>query len=188
MSSSKSAFTHKQLVDRAGEWLRGAARCPIVFTEIVSLQAEAPDAIGWRNSAGESFLVECKVSRSDFLADRRKGFRRDAEFGMGMFRYYLCPPDIVRVSDLPLRWGLLYCHAARIEVVHGRNPRSYDVHASNDFLHGERNIVGELRMFYSALSRLKVDLGDRQFHERVHLPYAQRKNAPLRLRAAGSGT
>jgi hypothetical protein len=172
-------YTHAQLVGRAGEWLRGTARCPIVFTEIVSMNSETPDAIGWRNSARESLLVECKASRSDFLADKRKGFRRDAEFGMGLFRYYLCPPGVIRVEDLPPHWGLLYCHPQKVEVIHGPNPRRYDMRVYEDFVHRERNVHGELRMFYSALSRLKLDLGENRFHERVHMPYKQRKHAPL---------
>jgi len=147
----------------------------MVFSEIVSIQAETPDAIGWRNSASESFLVECKVSRTDFLADRRKPFRRCPEQGMGLYRYYLCPPGIIRVDDLPPGWGLLYCHPQIIQVVHGRHPRRYDADARQAFTHAQRHVAGELRMLYSALSRLKIDMGERQFNSRVHLTYHDRK-------------
>ena len=54
-----------------------------------------PDAIGWKKAC-HSVLVECKVSRADFLADRGKPFRQNPETGVGCERYYLSPRDLIR--------------------------------------------------------------------------------------------
>jgi len=63
-------------------------------------------------------LVECKVSRADFLADRDKPFRLKPEKGVGSERFYLTPPNLVRVEELPVGWGLLQCRRDRVEMIH----------------------------------------------------------------------
>lgn len=35
---------------------------------------------------------------------------------MGNFRFYLCPPGLIPVADVPEGWGLLYCYDKRITV------------------------------------------------------------------------
>ena len=65
-----------------------------------------PDAIGWKQAC-HSVLVECKVSRADFLADRNKPFRQKPETGVGCERYYLSPRGLIRIEELPTGWGLL---------------------------------------------------------------------------------
>lgn len=69
MKNSTTDISHAQLVTVAARWL--GRRCSVVLTELQT-SGEAPDAIGW--SHRQSTLVECKVSRSDFLSDRRKQF------------------------------------------------------------------------------------------------------------------
>jgi hypothetical protein len=98
-------MTHAELVELAAEWLR--AKCSVVITEMVavSVTMECPDAIGWYSHA--SYLVECKASRSDFLADRKKQFRQSPEHGMGTYRYFLAPKGMIRPEELPANWGLL---------------------------------------------------------------------------------
>ena len=49
-------------------------RCGVVLSEQACVSGEMPDAIGWKR-ANHSVLVECKVTRADFLADRGKPFR-----------------------------------------------------------------------------------------------------------------
>ena len=66
-------MTHGQLVERAVRWLR-SYRCGVVLSEQACVSGEMPDAIGWKR-ANHSVLVECKVTRADFLADRGKPFR-----------------------------------------------------------------------------------------------------------------
>lgn len=58
------------------------------------------------NSA-TSCIVECKCSRADFLADKKKVFRRNPQAGMGVYRYYLSPKGLISPDELPEKWGLL---------------------------------------------------------------------------------
>lgn len=74
---------------------------------------ESPDVFGIRHGQGDSFdtgtvIIEVKVSRSDFLADKKKPFRLNPDKGMGKWRYYMCPEGLIQPAELPPRWGLLY--------------------------------------------------------------------------------
>ena len=62
-------------------------------------------AIGF--NAYSSCVIECKMSRSDFFADQKKPFRNDG-CGMGQKRFYLCPENLIKETELPQGWGLLY--------------------------------------------------------------------------------
>ena len=108
-------MTHAQLVERAVRWLRGY-RCGVVLSEQACASGEMPDAIGWKQAC-HSVLVECKVTRADFLADRAKPFRQKAEKGVGSERFYLTPPLLVKVEELPAGWGLLELRRGHIEMV-----------------------------------------------------------------------
>jgi hypothetical protein len=76
-----------------------------------------PDAIGWKRAC-HSVLIECKVTRSDFLADRGKPFRAKPGNGVGCERFYLVPDGLIRRDELPEGWGLLELCSGRIEVTH----------------------------------------------------------------------
>ncbi|MBZ5707353.1 MAG: hypothetical protein LAN63_18555 [Acidobacteriia bacterium] len=108
-------MTHPQLVQKAVEWLRGY-RCGVVLSEQACLSGEMPDAIGWKRAC-HSVLIECKISRADFLADRDKPFRRTPEVGVGCERFYLAPKGLIRVDELPCGWGLLECRNRKVELV-----------------------------------------------------------------------
>ncbi|MFZ0808759.1 MAG: hypothetical protein WAN03_21375 [Candidatus Sulfotelmatobacter sp.] len=109
-------MTHAQMVDRAVRWLR-LYRCGVVLSEQACVSGEMPDAIGWKQ-ASHSVLVECKVTRADFLADRDKPFRKKPEQGVGCERFYFTPPALVKPEELPTGWGLLEYRRGRIEIVH----------------------------------------------------------------------
>lgn len=96
------AETHSELVKLAVKWLFHDH--PIVTTEIACV-GEEPDALGFRG--GSSTLVECKAHRSDFLADKKKVWRRMPETALGDCRYYCAPKGLISVSELPESWGLL---------------------------------------------------------------------------------
>lgn len=98
----KTAIRHSALVAAAAKWLNKT--CSVVITELNTI-GETPDAIGWQGT--HSTLIECKVSRADFLADQNKIFRREPWMGIGMNRYYLAPSGLLAVGDLPAKWGLL---------------------------------------------------------------------------------
>lgn len=110
-------MTHAELVEIALRWLWSNRRCAVACAEIDSTSAEKPDAIGWKT--GVSYLVECKVSRADFLADRKKPWRQGEHAGMGTYRYFLTPPGLVKVEELPEGWGLLEVHAWGVRTIHG---------------------------------------------------------------------
>jgi hypothetical protein len=108
-------MTHAQLVEKAVHWLRHY-RCGVVLSEQACVSGEMPDAIGWKRAC-HSVLVECKVTRSDFMADRAKPFRLKPEQGVGCERYYLVPAGLVSREELPQGWGLLEHNRSRIETV-----------------------------------------------------------------------
>jgi len=87
----------------AVQWLR-RYRCGVVLSEQASVSGEMPDAIGWKRAC-HSVLVEGKVSRADFLADRDKPFRQRPEIGVGCERYYLTPRGLLRTEELPRAGG-----------------------------------------------------------------------------------
>src|SRR3989440_7794879 len=107
-------MTHAQLVQKAVEWLR-AYRCGVVLSEQACISGEMPDAIGWKRSC-HSVLVECKISRADFLADRGKRFRKKPDTGVGCERFYLTPRQLVCLDELPVGWGLLEYHNRIVKV------------------------------------------------------------------------
>lgn len=77
-----------------------------------SCYGENPDVFGIRHGANGfsvgTVLIEAKTSRSDFLADRKKPHRMQPETGIGKWRYYICPTDLIKPKDLPEKWGLIY--------------------------------------------------------------------------------
>ena len=95
---------HSTIVAMGVRWL--SRQCSVVLYEFSTAADENPDVIGWAPAAG-SVLIECKLSRSDFLRDAAKTVRRNPRAGMGQRRYYLCPSDVIQVKDLPPKWGLL---------------------------------------------------------------------------------
>jgi len=107
--------THAKLVAMAVRWLR-RYRCGVVLSEQACVSGEMPDAIGWKKAC-HSVLVESKVSRGDFLADRGKPFRLKPESGVGCERYYLAPRGLIRVEELPAGWGLLEVCGREVERV-----------------------------------------------------------------------
>lgn len=110
--------THGHLVLRAERWLRQSAGCSVVLRDPMRTHnQEQPDAIGWRDHV--SILVEVKVSRDDFLADAKKPFRLQPEKGMGDWRLYLCPPELIQPDELPPGWGLLWATARTVRRIHG---------------------------------------------------------------------
>jgi hypothetical protein len=120
----EKSMNHSQLVEKAVRWLR-RYRCGVVLSEQACVSGEMPDAIGWKRAC-HSVLVECKVTRADFVADWAKPFRVRPEHGVGSERFYLTLPGIVRREELPAGWGLLEVHGREVEMVHSstKNLRS----------------------------------------------------------------
>ena len=77
--------------------------------------SERPDALGI-NSGGESFLVEVKVSRADFLADQKKP-HRNKEKALGNYRAYLTPKGLLNPEEIPFGWQLWEVHGKTKPVI-----------------------------------------------------------------------
>lgn len=147
----RSGMTHSAAVEAAGRWLKTFG-CPVVLCELTActLHGETPDAIGWKS--GCSILIECKVSRADFLRDRKKLFRMIPENGMGMYRLYLCPEGLIKPEELPKGWGLLWVCGKRISRVVAPKG-NYFPHNGCVVSHHDRDKDSEIAMLLSALRR-----------------------------------
>ena len=145
---------HEELVERAGVWLKKSCGCSTVATEIRSATdtGEIPDAIGWRSDY--SVLVECKTSRADFLADANKPFRQMPDTGMGSFRFYLCPPELIYPEDVPDHWGLLYADEGhRITRILGPKGNIWMLDKNRERFLFQRNLEAELALMVSLARR-----------------------------------
>lgn len=100
-------MTHAECVLAATGWL--IPKCDITMPEFFTFNSELADVIGFR-TGGKSLMIECKVTRRDFLIDKKKHFRRVPEMGMGNQRYYCCPVGLIKPKDLPEKWGLIYVY------------------------------------------------------------------------------
>lgn len=107
--------SHDRLVDKAANFLKYQKNCRVVLKEhyAATFCGETPDVIGWKNC--NSYLIECKTSRADYFADKKKKFRKFADnsgyfhkYGMGKFRYYFVPEGLVSPEEVPGNWGLVY--------------------------------------------------------------------------------
>jgi hypothetical protein len=137
-------MTHAQLVEKAVRWLRWY-RCGVVLSEQACVSGEMPDAIGWKQ-ASHSVLVECKVTRADFLADRAKPFRQKPGKGVGSERFYLTPPRFVKIEELPAGWGLLELRRGRVEMAH---PSAKNLRSATGFRY-------EMNLLLASLRRVEV--------------------------------
>jgi hypothetical protein len=137
-------MTHAQFVEKAVRWLR-SYRCGVVLSEQACVSGEMPDAIGWKQ-ASHSVLVECKVTRADFLVDRVKPFRQKPEKGVGSERFYFTPPALVALEELPAGWGLLEYRRGRIEMVH---PSAKNLRTAVGFRY-------EMNLLLASLRRVEV--------------------------------
>ena len=139
-------MTHAQLVRIAEHWLRTRYRCGIVLSEQSCAGGETPDVIGWKGKC-RSVLVECKISRADFLADREKPFRKDPAQGMGCERLYCAPRGLILPAELPKGWGLLEVRAreASLAVKPCRNSQR-----------AEAGLMWEMNLLLASLRRVEV--------------------------------
>lgn len=133
-------LTHKELCDKASTWAISHGH-PVVFNELVCSSDESADVLGFNGST--SILIEVKSSRSDFLKDNKKWFRRFDTKTLGNYKYYYCVEGIIKPEEIPTDWGLIYDYPAarksRIKV------RAQKV---------EANEYWERAYMYSALRRI----------------------------------
>jgi hypothetical protein len=142
-------MTHASLVALGVRWL--SRQSSAVFYEFAASAKENPDIIAW--SAGLSTLIECKASRSDFLSDSKKPVRRNPRRGMGQRRYYLCSSGVIKVEEVPKKWGLLWVEKGRIVV--RKEARG----------HPERSLIAEITFLSAMLRRAQIRIGTRPLSE-----------------------
>ena len=140
------AARHAQLVARATEWLRRNYKCGIILAEQYCATGEVPDVIAWRGFC-KSVLVECKVSRSDFLADAHKPFRQKSEEGLGSQRFYMAPAGMIRADELPKHWGLLELTGREVRMT---------VKPGRADLRSEVGLMKEMNLLLASLRRVEV--------------------------------
>jgi hypothetical protein len=137
---------HQQLVRLAEMWLRRHYRCGIVLSEQSCSSGETPDVIAWKGNC-RSVLVECKITRADFLADRDKPFRRAPELGMGCERFYLAPAGLIGAAELPAKWGLLEVKGREVKVA---------VRPSRVSQRSQAGFMLEMNLLLASLRRVEV--------------------------------
>ena len=94
------------ITNKAISLIRRVHGCTIGAKEFCGSSSERVDAILF-NSYG-SFMIEVKITRSDFLKDAKKPFRVTPRLGVGKYRYYACPEGLIKPEELPDGWGLIY--------------------------------------------------------------------------------
>ncbi len=141
-----AGVSHAVLVAKAVDWLRTRYRCGIILSEQYCATGEVPDAIGWKGSC-HSVVVECKISRADFLADAMKPFRIRPEEGLGCERFYLAPGSMIAADELPAGWGLL--EYARREVKLLKKP-------ARRSLRTEEGLLKEMNLLLASLRRVEI--------------------------------
>ncbi len=153
-------FTHKDLVEIAYRWVLKNGSCGVAFKELDAHgSSEIPDVIGF-GGWDHSVLIEVKVSRSDFLSDKNKSFRKSPSEGMGSQRMYCCPTGLISKEELPLGWGLLYvspdgkCKAVHRPMV--EYPSEHTTGTYKRYYRHDKNTTAELGIMYSALRRLFI--------------------------------
>lgn len=154
LDETKPDSLHSQLVEVAYLWVLKNTSCGIAFKELntTASNGEFPDVIGFGRWC-HSVLVECKVSRADFHADKKKPFRINPSYGMGSQRFFCCPTGLLKVEDLPQGWGLVYVNdQMRAKCVY--SPYKGNISEVNQGF--KKNINAEHELMYSALRRLHL--------------------------------
>lgn len=147
----KMNLDHKSLCEVAERWLGKNKKqnlffpkYPIHVREMVCLNvSEIPDAIGF-NYYG-SCIIEVKVTHADFIADQKKPFRQNGD-GMGNYRYYLCPENLINEDELPKGWGLIYV---------SKSGRTKEIKKSDFFDLTKNGYINEKCYLFSICSRIK---------------------------------
>jgi hypothetical protein len=163
-------MNHKQLVEIGYRWLLKSGGCGVALKELKSINQEIPDVIGF--SSHHSYVLECKISRGDFLKDKKKGHR---EFGMGDYRYYICPTGLIKPEELPAKWGLIYVsieHKAKCIKKHKWDEDKF-----------EKDRFAEQRLMYSVMRRLFIkgyfpNIYDKDYHANTDVNYLIALNNP----------
>lgn len=98
-------LTHDLLGEIAARYLRSKGWHLALSNLWSAIISEKPDCLAF-DMDGKSFLVEAKMSRSDFLADKKKYARKNPHTAAGAYRAYITPKGLLRVDEIPYGWQL----------------------------------------------------------------------------------
>lgn len=112
-----SDITHDELVKRAVRWMKNSYGCGVAVPELVTYAKENPDAVGWKDNGQTTVIIECKTSKSDYIADQEKTTRRNPKLCAGDIRYYFTPPNLLRPDEIDPVWGLLECGTRSVKKI-----------------------------------------------------------------------
>lgn len=152
------SFNHKELCELGAKWLASGRhhQCKAILIEPATCD-ERPDVIGFRYYTPPfgSVVLEAKTSRADFLTDMKKKEHRKEGKGMGKWRYFICPKDLIKPFEIPEKWGLLYVSpTGRIKCVKGAMESTQYMDVCNNlekYCFQDRDIESELRILGSNL-------------------------------------
>lgn len=149
---------HHELCLIAAKWLKNKChyKCPVTAVELVAAgQSCIPDVIGFNSDC--SIFVEVKISRSDFLRDKKKFQHLHPNLGLGNFRLYCAPWGLINPNELPEKWGLIEIDENNkvVNIIDPTKGRDVYYKKINRF---ESNINQERWMMYSLLRRNKISL------------------------------
>lgn len=121
---SYKVITHDALCVAAARWLhRHHDNCNIpncflcaVDVSFWTIYKERPDVVGFSSSA-PPVLIEVKTSTSDFKADADKLVRKYPDRGIGAFRFYCTPENLIKKDTLPPGWGLLEYADGKMSII-----------------------------------------------------------------------
>ncbi|HEY0565842.1 MAG TPA: hypothetical protein VGC88_09670 [Terriglobales bacterium] len=134
------------MIDAAVKWLRTRYQCGIILSEQYCATGEVPDVIAWKGHS-QSVLVECKISRADFLADAEKPFRKKPEDGLGCERWYCVPANLIKAEELPPGWGLLEYYERACHLT---------VKPTNTQMRSQIGMAKEMNLLLASLRRVEV--------------------------------
>lgn len=143
-----SPLTHKQLVVLAAQILKRMGY-PYILCE-PGFRTEMPDALGM--SENMTALIECKTSRNDFLADRKKSFRIHPETGLGRQRFYLVNKGVCTPGEIPEGWQLIEAVNDHTVVTEFGDLKK---HWKEEYFFEKRNIEEEFRLMCSWAYRIQ---------------------------------
>ena len=135
-------LSHARLVTMANQILRRMGY-PYIISE-PGFRDEEPDAFGM--SENMTCLIECKATRSDFLADRKKIFRIHPEMGIGRQRIYLVNKGVCVVDELPDGWQLIEVLDDHTVITETGDLKK---HWNEKYLFENRNFEAEFRLMCS---------------------------------------
>ena len=170
-------LAHRQLCELGARWINQQVGTNGEWRILIETgyRAENPDVFAFTKYY--SVLIECKASRADFLADKKKPFRQNPQLGIGRRRYYLVNEGVATEEEMPEGWQLLIAYDSDTILM----PDNYNAptETSGVFMFDIRNATNEIELMWSWLYRKEHNclpvIGDKNVNM-IHPLYWKHKN------------